>query len=96
MNPFSKHSVFLNTRKANLWCRKPTKLEEIELRAWPEAQSLKINGEIQQVTFQRIISTCTVGLIMPPWESLMCDSRPGRAKALPKHHSFALSFNRTG
>ena len=64
MNPFSKHSVFLNTRKANLWCRKPTKLEEIELRAWPEAQSLKINGEIQQVTFQRIISTCTVGLIM--------------------------------
>ena len=30
-----------------------------------------------------------------PWESLMCDSRPGRAKALPKHHSFALSFIRT-
>ena len=41
-----------------------TKLEEIELRDIPEAQSLKINGEIQQVTFQRIISTCTVGLIM--------------------------------
>ena len=31
-----------------------------------------------------------------PWESLMCNSRPERAKALPKHHSFALSFNRTG
>ena len=31
-----------------------------------------------------------------PWESLMCNSRPERAKALPKHQSFALSFNRTG
>ena len=26
-----------------------------------------------------------------PWESVMCDCRPERAKALPKHHSFALS-----
>ena len=26
-----------------------------------------------------------------PWESVMCDCRPERAKALPKHHSFAFS-----